>query len=209
MKLDLNNVYNQIDNDGKSIINMYVTARQFKNAILINEMVSLPNTINGQLIKAMGKQTGFDIFSTSDNKIKNKMFPFLVNKAFACEVYLKLILKSEKTDLDELITKKIITKNEKHELLSLLNLIKCNLKNDIIISINSSTTKKITVSEFDDKVKKISNVFAHWRYIYEKVNGQDNIVEFTFLNVFCEYLDLYTKALILKSYKYNVDEDIR
>ena len=108
-----------------------------------------------------------------------------------------------------LITKKIITKNEKHELLSLLNLIKCNLKNDIIISINSSTTKKITVSEFDDKVKKISNVFAHWRYIYEKVNGQDNIVEFTFLNVFCEYLDLYTKALILKSYKYNVDEDIR
>ena len=48
---------------------MYVTTRQFKNAI-----------------------ENYDLIPTPKNNFRNKIYPFIVNKSFACEIYLKLIL---------------------------------------------------------------------------------------------------------------------
>lgn len=50
------------------IKSMYSTARQLKNAVLINEIIG-----------------------HKQDKHINKIFPFIVNKSFACEVYLQTI----------------------------------------------------------------------------------------------------------------------
>lgn len=209
MESNLNEVYSKLDQESKSIIDMYITARQFKNAILINEMISLPDTINGEVLKCFGKNIGYDIFTIKGDRIQNKIFPFLVNKAFACEVYLKLIIKSEHTDLEELVKKKIIKKNDKHNLLSLLNLIRYDLKGLIVNSINKNSNIEITPKEIEEHVKNISNIFVDWRYIYEKANNQDNIANYGFLNSFCEILDIYTKLIIKNKFNYDVDKDTR
>ena len=51
------------------VINMYTVARQFKNAVLINEMISLPDNINGLNIKLLGGQMNFHVFSTNGNNL--------------------------------------------------------------------------------------------------------------------------------------------
>lgn len=197
--------YKKLNSKEKEIVEMYITARQFKNAILINEMVTLPNNVNGELTKKLGKNLGFDIFETKGNRIQNKIYPFLVNKAFACEVYLKLILKIEHTDLDELVNSKVIRRNEKHSLFSLLNLIHYDLIGLIVNSYNNEVTKK----DIEEEIKKIADAFMKWRYIYEYLNNQDNIVNYVFLDKFCETLNIYTKTIIKSELNYDVNNDIR
>lgn len=151
------------------VINMYTVARQFKNAVLINEMISLPNNINGLNIKSLGEQMNFHVFSTNGNKMKMKIYPFLVNKAFACEIYLKLILEYENENLNELYKIRKIKGSDKHNLLILLNLIRLNIKEFIVSNITKNIPNyDINVSILDEKIKCISNVFNDWRYIYEK-----------------------------------------
>lgn len=189
------------------VINMYTVARQFKNAVLINEMISLPDNINGLNIKSLGEQMNFHVFSTNGNKMKMKIYPFLVNKAFACEIYLKLILEYENENLNELYKIRKIKGSDKHNLLILLNLIRLNIKEFIVSNITKNIPNyDINVSILDEKIKCISNVFNDWRYIYEKKSGS---VDFTFLNCFCDFLDFYTKKLIYISYNYDVDKDAR
>lgn len=189
------------------LINMHTVARQFKNAVLINEMVSLPNNINGLNIKSVGEQMNFYIFSTNGNKIKMKIYPFLVNKAFACEIYLKLILEYENKNLNELYKIRNVKTNDKHNLLILLNLIQLNIKEWIVSNITKNIPNyDINILILDEKVKCISNVFYDWRYIYEK---ESKSVDFVFLNLFCDLLDVYTKNLIYASYNYDVDKDMR
>lgn len=189
------------------VINMYTVARQFKNAVLINEMISLPDNINGLNIKSLGEQMNFHVFSTNGNKMKMKIYPFLVNKAFACEIYLKLILEYENENLNELYKIRKIKGSDKHNLLILLNLIRLNIKEFIVSNITKNIPNyDINVSILDEKIKCISNVFNDWRYIYEKKSGS---VDFAFLNCFCDFLDFYTKKLIYISYNYDVDKDAR
>lgn len=189
------------------VINMYTVARQFKNAVLINEMISLPDNINGLNIKLLGGQMNFHVFSTNGNKMKMKIYPFLVNKAFACEIYLKLILEYENENLNELYKIKKIKGSDKHNLLILLNLIRLNIKEFIVSNITKNIPNyDINVSILDEKIKCISSVFYDWRYIYEKGSKS---VDFVFLNLFCDLLDAYTKNLIYASYNYDVDKDMR
>ena len=189
------------------VINMYTVARQFKNAVLINEMISLPDNINGLNIKLLGGQMNFHVFSTNGNKMKMKIYPFLVNKAFACEIYLKLILEYENENLNELYKIKKIKVSDKHNLLILLNLIRLNIKEFIVSNITKNIPNyDINVSILDEKIKCISSVFYDWRYIYEKGSKS---VDFVFLNFFCDLLDAYTKNLIYASYNYDVDKDMR
>lgn len=189
------------------VINMYTVARQFKNAVLINEMISLPDNINGLNIKLLGGQMNFHFFSTNGNKMKMKIYPFLVNKAFACEIYLKLILEYENENLNELYKIKKIKGSDKHNLLILLNLIRLNIKEFIVSNITKNIPNyDINVSILDEKIKCISSVFYDWRYIYEKGSKS---VDFVFLNLFCDLLDAYTKNLIYASYNYDVDKDMR
>ena len=61
--------FKNLDEETKKIINMYTTARQFKNAINNDEKLVVRNGI-----------------------FINKIYPYIVNKSFACEIYLKIII---------------------------------------------------------------------------------------------------------------------
>ena len=41
---------------------MFTVARQFKNTVLVNETISLPNNTNDLNIKSLSKQMNFHIF---------------------------------------------------------------------------------------------------------------------------------------------------
>lgn len=179
---------------------MYLTARQFKNAIDKNEMFLIPakkNNVEENTVLVLG---GTFTLTARGNKIMTRILPFLVNKSFACEVYLKLIL------LEENVNFNILLKNyEKHNLFKLYNL--TNVKEDCKNYLKNYD-KKLSDDYINDEIKKISNVFMEWRYIYEHFN-QENIVNSDFLNIFCEFLDEYSIKLIQDVYNYDVTKDIR
>ena len=81
---------------------MYITARQFKNAIEIEEAIIIPakqNNLPDGIVLSFGDSIKL---TARGNKMVTKIFPFLVNKAFSCEVYLKLILIESGIKLEEL-----------------------------------------------------------------------------------------------------------
>lgn len=154
--------------DIKKIKSMYSTARQFKNAVLINEIIE-----------------------HKQNKHINKIFPFIVNKSFACEVYLKTINK-----IEEKKDKKI------H---NLIDLAKMTGINDYFKQYLKKTCPKLTEKEIDNSLLNISNAFEEWRYIYEK---RDIKVMYGFLNSYCEFLDMFCKQLMLNKLNIDVDKEL-
>ena len=109
-----------LNKEAKNRILMYTTARQFKNAVPIEEMVIIPSKIGNWVdyckitfnnIKLQDFITKYGIKDNSPiqlnkqtmvtargDKIISKQTPFIVNKSFACEVYLKLILLENNID---------------------------------------------------------------------------------------------------------------
>ena len=63
--------FSYLGKENENLIKMYTTARQFRNAIKPSEILQF-------------KKDGFE----------NKVFPYVVNRSFSCEVYLKLIIKN-------------------------------------------------------------------------------------------------------------------
>lgn len=190
-----------LSSKGEKIVGMYITARQFKNAVLEEEMIILPakqnNIKDGSVLKWGGAQITF-----RGNKSITRIFPFIVNKSFACEVYLKLLLVERDFNFKKL---------KKHELHNLLKLYE-NTDNDfkqILFNVfNSKCGEKLSKEFIEMEIMKISNVFKEWRYIYERIN-EESIVFHGFLNEFCEFLDRYTQQMIFNKYHYDVDKDMR
>ncbi len=133
------------------------------------------------------------------DKIISKHYPFLVNKAFACEVYLKFIL------LEYNIGFKDLKGKNGHNLLKLYEKIPLDFKNSLLKYVSSRGT--LTNESLIRKLENVSEVFTEWRYIYEKFDGIST--DFGFLDTFCNFLDESCKKEILKKYNYNVDLDIR
>lgn len=185
-------------NTQKTIV-MYVTARQFKNAILEEEMIVIPNYFNVEEGSVL--EWGSTKMTVKGNKCISKVFPFVVNKAFACEVYLKLLLIESNYDLKKL------KRGEKHNIFKLYEKNNSNLKeyieNEFLIFGESANKEYV-----EKEIKDISNVFIQWRYIYEKLN-EENVVNYGFLNMFCELLDKYSQEVIMKNYNYDVTKDMR
>lgn len=177
---------------------MYITARQFKNAIPIEEMMIIPALKNGfaeNTILCFGDTVSF---TARGNKIICKHFPFLVNKAFACEVYLKFLLIEYNINISDLKGK------EGHNLLKLYKKLPRELQENFL---NSMYNKGI-LSE-DQLVKELQNIsqtFVEWRYIYEKNEHSTN---YGFLNYFCNFLDGLCDNILLERYNYNVSLDMR
>ena len=120
-----------------------------------------------------------------------------MNKSFACEVYLKLILLENNIDFKDL---KGINGHKIFKLYSKTNSdFKSNLHHEMCL-------KKFT--NIEDKIENISEAFINWRYIYEKYEKIDSL-DFMFLDELCNYLDAKAKELILKKYNYDVNKDIR
>ena len=77
----------------------------------------------------------------------------IVNAVFACELYLKLLIKSE---------------TRGHNLEILFDRLEPGDKDSIKISITEKLKSDSLEKGFDYYLKGISDDFAYWRYIYEK-----------------------------------------
>lgn len=153
----------------KIIKDMYIVARQFKNVIECKEFIP-----------------------TSKNNLRSKTFPFIVNKAFACEIYLKLILKAQK-DKEE---------KDEHNLNNLAKEIAIDIEFKKYLLLNRL---QLSDQEFEEYLNNISNAFIIWRYIYEKKNIK---IMIGFLNSFCNFLDEYCKKLIKDNCNIDIDKEI-
>ncbi len=219
---NMNNNFTHLDNvsvEGKNRILMYTTARQFKNAVPIEEMLIIPSEIGDwtnycqitfnnikleDLISKYNLKDNFQVKLNGDSlvtvrgkEIISKQIPFIVNKSFACEIYLKIILLENNIDFKDL---KGINGHKIFKLYSKTNIdFKSNLHHEMCL-------KKFT--NIEDKIENISEAFINWRYIYEKYEKIEPL-DFMFLDELCNYLDAKAKELILKNYNYDVNKDIR
>lgn len=91
--------------------------------------------------------------------------PIITNMAFACELFLKSLLKQHGKQLNN------------HRLLELFNELNKDLETEIIGSDNPK--------DFKCNLSKISNLFVDWRYIYEQPLAA---IEFNFLSTLAERL---------------------
>lgn len=193
--------YKKLSSKGKKLVEMYITARQFKNAILEEEMIILPakqnNIKEGSIINWGGTKVTF-----RGDKSITRIYPFIVNKSFACEVYLKLIL----VELD--FNFKTLKHYELHSILKLYENTDDIFKRVFVKTFNNKYGEQANKEFLEKEITNISDVFSKWRYIYEKIN-QENIVNSGFLNSFCDFLDRYVQKLILFKYKYDVDKNMR
>ena len=208
-----------LNKEAKDRILMYTTARQFKNAVPLEEMFIIPSKIGNwvnyfKITLNKIKLEDFIIrYGLKDNspvqlnnqamltargdKIISKQSPFIVNKSFACEVYLKLILLENNIDFKDL--KGI----NGHKLWKLYSKTKSSFKKELQEYMIPKGFNNI-----DEKIKNISEAFINWRYIYQKYEIIDSL-DFIFLDELCSYLDEQSKQLILKNYSYDVSKDIR
>ena len=195
-----NDMYNSLNEKGKKIVEMYLTDRQFKNAVLEDEMIILPSAI---------LQKNDAVLKWGDTKIRFRgekpiirIYPFIVNKAFACEVYLKLLLIEADFDFSKL------KKSELHNLFKLYENTDSTFKQILLNKFISQFGDNANEEFIENEIKNISDVFVRWRYIYEKID-EINKVNYGFLNQFCDFLDRYSQQTILDKYHYNVDETMR
>lgn len=192
--------YNNLSNKGKQLIEMYITARQFKNAILEDEIIILSkqqefpdNTvINWGGIKIT--------FRGDKNLIRT--YPFVVNMAFSCEVYLKLLLIDNDFNFEKLKNREL------HDLSKLYENNEKILKEKLCSEFKIKYGNNATLEFIENEIAKISNVFIDWRYIYEKRDLKSE-VNYGFLIAFCSFLDRYAQNIIYSKYDYNVDENMR
>lgn len=195
------NEYEKLNPKSKELVEMYITARQFKNAILEEEMIILPakqnNIRDGTILKWGASKITF-----RGEKSFIRIYPFIVNKSFACEVYLKLLLKEDNFNFKKLKS------YELHNILKLYENTNAIFKKDCLEFFNSKYGKKINKDFLEKEIMNISDAFKRWRYIYEKFN-EENIVNNGFLNEFCDFLDRYSQKMILRKYNYDVDTNMR
>lgn len=191
-------VYKKLDDFAKSLIEMYITARQFKNAVRDDEIIILPSqNNNNSVLNWGGTKVKF-----SGNETIIRIYPFIVNKAFSCEVYLKLLLKNYNFDINSL-------KNyERHNLFKLYENTTTEFKEEMFDYFFKIYGKDANKEFIEKQIYNISDVFKHWRYIYEHVN-EVNEVNNGFLNIFCNYLDNYCIKTIYKKYNYDVKQNMR
>ncbi len=192
-------IYNALEDNCKKRIIMYLTGRQFKNAIPIEEMTIIPAKNNGLSENAVLSFGGILKITARGDKIISKQIPFLVNKAFSCEVYLKFLLLEFNVDFCELKGKK------GHDLLELYKKLPAEIKESLLKYLHSKGT--LTNDSLLKKLESISQVFVEWRYIYENFDGIS--ADYMFLDNFCDFLDKCCSDIILNNYKYNVLLDAR
>lgn len=196
--MNTNDGYSLLSAEGKKLVEMYLVGRQFKNAILEEEMIVLPNGTNSSTVLTCGSSK----ITFRGNQKLLRIFPFIVNKAFACEVFLKLLLSQRGFDLQTL------KRQERHNLFVLYKNTDAVFKQDFYCYFASKFGKSATVDFLENEIEHISNVFVKWRYIYEHIE-ETNSVNYGFLNAFCDYLNELCQKMILEEFNYDVSKNMR
>lgn len=160
----------------KFIVSMYTTARQFNHAISDDEV------------------SNCKIIWNAMNKNILKIYPYIVNKAFACELFLKLIIKYENFEDDIRChhLKKLFEKSK----------IEKAFKQYISDTVKTTSDYTYTLTRMYKDLESISNAFVEWRYIYELNEAYSKV---DLLRVLSTFLEKYCKDLIATNY--NIDTD--
>lgn len=116
---------------------------------------------------------------------KYLIIPYMVNSAFACEIFLKALLDENK-----------IRYGNTHELNKLFQKLPCNIKKYFI--------SKINVEDFQGKLKKCSKVFEEFRYLYENIYNSESI-DMKFWEKFVEEVYLYCNENLKKGTNIKVE----
>lgn len=190
--------YSDLPSEAKHLVEMYITARQFKNAVLEDEIIILPAGKSGFLAGST-LQCGSNKITFRGDKTLVRVYPYIVNKSFSCEVFLKLLLVYQGRNLKELKTHKIA------ELYAATDNI---FKKALLTTFQKHFGDKADEKFLDSEIRRISDVFNEWRYIYEQTN-EEHCVNYGFLSVFCDYLDAFARQIILEKYGYDVSKNIR
>ena len=196
--MDANDNYNMLSKEGKQLVEMYLVARQFKNAILEEEIIVLANGASCGNVVSWG--TTKITFRGNQNLIR--VFPFVVNKAFACEVYLKLLLTRQGFNF------KSLKQSERHDLFVLFKNTNEDFKISFYSYFSSRLGAEVNADFLNREIEQISNVFIKWRYIYENIEEAKS-VNYGFLNTFCEYLNELCQKMILEDFNYDVSKNMR
>lgn len=196
--MDANDKYESLSKEAKQLVEMYLVGRQFKNAILEEEIIVLPNGTNNGNVLSWGTTK----ITLRGNQYLVRVFPFVVNKAFACEVYLKLLLTHQEFDL------KTLKQSERHNLFVLFKNTNNEFKVNFYSYFSSEFSEKANEDFLNKEIEKIANVFIKWRYIYENIE-EAKAVNYGFLNAFCEYLNDLCKQMILEEFNYDVSKNMR
>ena len=194
-------VFEKMSNENKKIIQMYLTARQFKNSIFEDEIFILPISKNNNKCGKI-KIDNLTTLYFNGNKYVTRIIPYIVNKSFACELYLKLILALFNINYNDLQTRM------KHSLFELYNKLPSNSKNIIFNLYLKGSNQSNSIDFFENEIKKIEYVFMNWRYIHETID-RENTIDSGFLTWFSDVLDKYAIYLIKFELQYDVNLDIR
>lgn len=161
--------FKSLDDETKKIINMYTTARQFKNAINKDEKIVFKN---GTFI--------------------NKIYPYIVNKSFACEIFLKIII--------------LINNGTYGRIHSLKDLYYQSGIGDKFENYMLDNARKNSIDydarKLSDDLERISNAFVEWRYVFD---SKELYAPEGFLNIFCNYLDEFCVSKILEKTGINMN----
>lgn len=155
--------FKNLDNETKKIINMYTTARQFKNAISKDEKIIIKNGI-----------------------YINKIYPYIVNKSFSCEIYLKIIILYNNDVYGRIHTLKDLYNKSKI----------CDKFENYILENTKKNNIEYDKEKLDKDLDYISNAFVEWRYVFE---SEELYIPEGFLNIFCNYLDNFCVNKILEN----------
>lgn len=160
-------VFDNLSAEDKYLIRMYTTARQFRDAITPNEYLQFRN-----------------------GQIRNRVYPYVVNRAFSCELYLKMILchagKPYKSG---------------HSILQLLAQAEAKeLFMDWVLNTKLKGDTRYTVKELETGLASISDAFTKVRYIYEQETLN---VAVGVLDALSDYLDERCRQVIMD--KHGID----
>ena len=186
----------------KKNIQMYLTARQFKNSIFEDEIFILPTNKDNHSIPYKMNINDLITVCFKGNKHITRILPYVVNKSFSCELYLKLMLILFDINYDELHGK------QRHNLYKLYKKLPQAMRITLFDTYLKASHSKVSLDFFKDEIKKISDIFMQWRYIHEKID-ESNTVNIGFLEWICNILDTCSSSLIKTRYQYDVDLDIR
>ena len=162
--------YENLKTEDKNIIRMYTTARQFRNAILPTEYLLF-----------------------SPGKTRNRTIPYVVNRSFSCELYLKTVLCIQGAPHKKM-----------HSIIDLLEAttLKENFTTYVLEGV-AKTGKQYSKEQLDQDLRSISDAFVNVRYVYE----HDFLhVAVGCLEILNDYLDDYCRKSILEKYGVDMNE---
>jgi len=141
-------------------------------------------------LKYCTKESGV-VASFRGNKTIIKVTPYYANRAFACELFLKIII--------SLKDGKIRNDLHTHDLYKLYEMAK--IKIDFIEFLKKHN---IVFSEIDTKIKSFANSYIELRYLHERDNY--HMENAGVLVVFCDFLDLFLERCFKERYNFDVSK---